>query len=619
MFLHDPVEHPISAAEAVKAVREYAGLRTQGGSAYGVSFDSRTGKNQLCRFEAGELESILPAEFSVRSRVHEYGGGAWCLSSHNAFFVNDSDQQIWCASLSGGFARQLTSMHRSRFADLTFDSVRQRLIAICETHTQGQPEPENRLVSVGSDGRVRVLAEGADFYASPALSPDGSELAWVEWDHPNQPWLSTRVCAASLSDLGYPKEKRVVSDVERAWVQPRFSPDGVLHAVVDRDDWWSIESFNGEAFTPLSGDKPADTEFASAPWQFGLSSYGWDENGALWAIGQHRGYSNLYRHDGIRWQRLCLDLKASRLHSLALADGEICCVAEFSNRQPMVLRISGTPDTYAVNGYALHGGEFPDYPVTNPEPCGAPLPDGSRVPYFLYRGVSAGVAPSPTIIFIHGGPTASTAPILKSAIQFWTQRGYMVADVNYRGSTGYGRSYRMMLAGRWGESDVEDVESVAHDLIYRGLADPGAMFIRGNSAGGYTALSALANSSLFTAGASLYGVSEPSRLNDVTHKFESRYLSWLIGDPVADSTRYLERSPLHNAHRISSPVIFFQGEEDKVVLPEQTREMATRLREQGVPVETHYFSDEGHGFRSPVNQISVLELELAFYSRWISQ
>ncbi|GGB93031.1 peptidase S9 [Marinobacterium zhoushanense] len=619
MFSPAQVEQPISATDAVKAIQEYAALRTQGGRVYGISFDSRSGQNRLCLFRQGEAISLLPSAFSVRSRVHEYGGGGWCLSNSNAFFVNDSDQQVWCLSLEEGVVRRLTDLPDSRFADLVFDACRQRLIAICETHQSDAEKPVNRLVSIGGDGRLRVLAEGADFYASPTLSPDGSQLAWVEWNHPNQPWTYTRLYLAALTENGHSMDCREVSDCVGAWAQPRFSPEGELHVVIDRQNWWRIERFNGVSFTPLPGDEPADTEFTTAPWQFGIATYGWDDAGQLYAIGQHQGYSGLFRHAGDRWQRLHLDVPATRLHSLTLADDKICCIAEYSSRCPAVLCLYGEVGSATLFSDALYGGAVPDYPVTNPEPGATPLQPSGAVPYFLYRPDASGVTPLPLVIYTHGGPTAATAPTFKPGIQFWTQRGFMIADINYRGSTGYGRDYRMQLEGQWGVADVEDVIAVALDLIERQLADPAAIFIRGNSAGGFTTLSALTKSKLFTGGASLYGVSDPARLNEVTHKFESHYLHWLIGDPIVHAMRYDQRSPLNNAERISAPVIFFQGERDRVVLPEQTRLMAERLSAKGLSVESHFFDDEAHGFRKAENQAQVLEQELAFYLQLLRQ
>ena len=613
------VERPITATEAVKSIEEYAALRTHCGRVYGIRYDAVTGRNRLCRFEQGRAGSMLPDAFSVRSRVHEYGGGGWCLSDSDLFFVNDSDQQIWCLPLQGGEPRRLTDLPDSRFADLTFDTTRHRLIAICETHLSDAVEPVNRLVGIGLDGKVDMLAEGADFYSSPALSPDGVELAWIEWDHPHQPWICTRLCLARLTARGLIRNRRTISDTDDAWAQPRFSPDGQLHAVVDRNDWWRIERYNGERFEPLPGETPLETEFTTAPWQFGIATYGWREPGQILAVGQHRGYSALFRHDGKGWQQLSLDTPATRLHSLVAADGTLCCVAEYSDRLPAVLSLQGDASSTSMECEMLYGGAIPDYPVTEPEPHSVQLGEGCCVPYFLYRPAGAGGARLPLVIYSHGGPTSATTPTFKPGIQFWTQRGFMIADVNYRGSTGYGRDYRMKLAGQWGVIDVEDVEAVVRDLIARQLVDPDAIFIRGNSAGGYTTLSALAHSRLFAAGASLYGVSDPARLNEITHKFESRYLHWLIGDPNREPQWYRERSPLLNACRIKSPVIFFQGERDRVVLPEQTRRMVGSLRSNAVPVETHYFDDEAHGFKKAENQARVLERELAFYRRWFKR
>lgn len=610
----------ISAAQAVAAQAEYAALRLGAEAVYGVRYQPSSGRNQLCSFSAGKAQSLLPDAFSVRSRVHEYGGGAWCLAAEQAFFVNDSDQQLWQLALGSGELRQLTDEPGLRFADLLYDDRHQRVLAVCEAlrapsgpEAAARAEPINRLVAVTLAGQVRVLAEGADFYSSPALSPDGRQLAWIEWDHPQQPWRCTRLRLALIDDAGEPQQAEMISDCDAAWAQPRFAPDGTLHTVVDRNNWWRIECFVDGHFLALDGGVPDATEFTTAPWQFGLSTYGWDGQGNLLALGQCDGFSALYRHGGSGWQQLMLDRPVSRLHGLACGRQRSCCIAEFGDRSAAILQLLPAPDSTRCQSQVEYGGERPAYPVSLPQAQRARLANGEQVPFFLYRPLRDTGRAQPLIIYTHGGPTAATAAVFKPALQFWTQRGFLVADVNYRGSTGYGRDYRLALAQRWGVSDVEDVEAVARALVAQDLADPAALFIRGNSAGGYTTLSALARSTLFTAGTSLYGVSDPARLNVLTHKFESHYLSWLIGDPLADAARYLERSPLQHADRIRVPVLFFQGERDRVVLPEQTRLLVQRLSERGIPVQAHYFADEGHGFRVAANQQQVLEQEWAFY------
>ncbi len=615
-------EQPLSAEAAVAAIHEYSALRFHNGAVLGVSFDADSGRNRLCRFEHGQAISLLPDNFSVRSRVHEYGGGAWCLADGQACFVNDADQQIWLASLTHPEQpQQLTTEPGMRFADLQPDVLRNRLIAISETQGAQGREPISRLVAIDlSTGALSTLVSGADFYSSPALSPDGCQLAWIEWDHPSQPWCSTRLMLAQLTACGGIEQSQAISDgLAFAWAQPRFSPQGQLHVVSDRDNWWRIEVLTEQGLRPLSGDCPERTEFTTAPWQFGLSTYGWNVEGELLALGQSDGYSRLWRYEGQGWHPVELGLMPARLHALACEGARLACVAEFSDRLPAILDIDSEltaddPDQCEI----LYGGLVPEYSPSLPMSLSVDV-QGFKVPYFLYRPVGV---PSdkalPLVIWTHGGPTATTAPVFKPAIQYWTQRGFMIADVNYRGSTGYGRDYRMQLAGQWGISDVEDVDAVARDLINQGLADSRAIFIRGNSAGGYTTLSTLCHSGIFSGGASLYGVSDPARLNQLTHKFESRYLHWLIGDPEQVPDRYEQRSPLQHADQIQVPVIFFQGEQDRVVLPEQTCRMAECLKTKGIRVETHYFSNESHGFRQPENQAAVLERELGFYRSIIS-
>ncbi|MBA4502176.1 S9 family peptidase [Marinobacterium marinum] len=609
-----------TAREAVTAMHDYAGLRFYRDSILGVSFEAGTGRNRLCRFQAGQAISMLPEVFSVRSRVHEYGGGAWCLAGDQVCFVNEQDQQVWCVDLPGqGRPQQLTFAEGTRFADMLYVPVLQSVLAISECHTGVGTEASNRLVVIDLHrGSVNTLAEGADFYSSPAISPNGQQLAWVEWDHPRQPWCSTRLVLAQLNLEGEIVQRQVISDsyLEAAWAQPRFAPDGRLHAVVDRDNWWRIEVYTDTGWKALGPACPSNTEFTTAPWQFGLATYGWNAAGELLALGQCGGYSTLWRYDERGWQilRPGLEQTPTRLHSLVCQDNRMACVAEFGGCEPAILELSGSEhEDGVVPCRIVHGGSRPEFVPSLPVSLSIGE-DEHEIPCFLYRPLDASPGqPLPTVIWTHGGPTATTAPVFKPAIQYWTRRGFMIVDVNYRGSTGYGRDYRMQLAGQWGCADVDDVVRVARALIQQGMADADAVFIRGNSAGGYTTLNALRHTDLFRGGASLYGVSDPARLGQLTHKFESRYLHWLIGAPDREAERYRVRSPLLNAGQIDVPVIFFQGEQDRVVLPEQTRDMAACLMARQIRVETHFFADEAHGFRRPENQAQVLEQELAFF------
>ena len=455
-----------------------------------------------------------------------------------------------------------------------------------------------------------MLAEGADFYAAPRTSADGSRLAWIEWDRPHQPWTRTRLLTATLDAEGSPGAPSVVSaDPEESLQQPLFDSEQRLWALSDRQGWWQPWCETVEGLAPQ--EAPA-ADHAAAPWQLGGASWLPTAEGWL-ATWQEDGFGVL----GERWaagetRRLATDF--SRFRGLALDDSHCYCIAAAPTRPSAVLAIDRQSGAVEI----VTGGVAPlgDSAIVAPQPLSYPSGDG-QAQGFLYLPERHGEGPPPLLVSIHGGPTSCTYPVFDARIQFWVRQGFAVADLNYRGSSGHGRAYRQALHLRWGVVDVEDACAVVDHLGAQGLVDPTRAFIRGGSAGGYTVLCALAFRDVFRAGASLYGVSDPLALAKVTHKFEADYLDWLIGDPEADRARYEARTPLLHAEGIQAPVIFLQGLKDAVVVPAQTDAMAAALEARGIPVVVRRYPDEGHGFRRAANQADALEQEAAFYRRWL--
>lgn len=628
----------LTATEAVAATVEYGSVQAHAGLVFWVAYDPHTGCNRLHSLDTQHrsMTCLTPDGMSVRSRVHEYGGGAWSIigrTGRNSLeatarlvaWVNDQDQQIWLTTLPTSTAStqaeplpelksdRLTAQPGTRFADLTYDAVRHRLLAVTEIHAKAGEEPRNLLVAIClSSGTLSELASGADFYAAPTLSPDGRWLAWLEWDHPQQPWLNTSVWMCDLEQPDQAAIEMTSPHKQVAWLQPRFSPNGELLAVGDMDNWWNLFRLSKDA-PPMPLSETQRAEFTQAPWQLGQCSYGWNTQGELLAIAQAEGYSTLRRYQPDHQCWYLLPLPFSRLHSLALAGDHAFMVAECSERSAGIILL----DLRTNHWRYLCGGAQPGYTLSLPQTLGCPLDNGDTLPFFYYPPQKTHLMPATgdvpaLIMLIHGGPTSSTAPVLNPRIQYWTQRGFAVADLNYRGSCGYGRDYRLMLQSRWGVADAEDAEKVADWLVSQGLADAGALFIRGQSAGGYTVLMVLLRSQRWCAGASLYGVSDLQRLAQTTHKFESCYLNWLIGDPD-DQELFRQRSPYYLADGWKTPVIFFQGGKDRVVPPEQTLRLQERLQQAGVTVEACIFEEEGHGFRLASHQQQVLEQEMAFY------
>ncbi|WCM50968.1 S9 family peptidase [Pseudomonas sp. WJP1] len=594
-----PKAEPFSAANAVAAGIDFAELQV---GPHGLFWNEYRPEDAACRiwhWRDGVANCLTPPPFSVRSRVYEYGGGAFCLTDDGVVFVNEADQQLYRQSLQGETPEVLTS-GVCRYGDLQFANG--QVLAVEENRN------EHRLVAIDlADGTRHLLAEGADFYAAPTLSPDAQRLAWIEWSRPNQPWTATRLMVAQRqADGGFVAPCCVAGDQgQESLQQPRFDGNGRLFCLTDRAGYWQpwVESADGLAPLPS-----AAADHGPAPWQLG---------GCTWLPLSEGSYLASWTEAGFGRLGLCAtgcdDFTGdySRFRHLAVDDQFIYCIAASPVSSAAVIAI----DRQTRQVKVLAGGIAPLPPEQISRPQTLRYPSGSGEAHGFFYPAMTGDAKPPLVVFIHGGPTSACYPMLDTRIQYWAQRGFAVADLNYRGSSGYGRDYRQALHLRWGEVDVEDASAVVSHLAERGLIDGQQAFIRGGSAGGYTALCALAFHQVFRAGASLYGVSDPVALGRATHKFEGDYLDWLIGDPQQDAECYAARTPLLHAGNIRVPVIFFQGELDAVVVPQQTRDMVEALQENGILVEAHYYADERHGFRKAGNQAHALEQEWLFYRR----
>ena len=590
---------PFSAALAVAAGVDFAELRV---GSHGLFWNEYRPQDATCRiwhWHAGGAHCLTPPGFSVRSRVYEYGGGAFCLSDNGVVFVNESDQQLYLQPLDGHAPNALTQ-GTCRYGDV--QCVHGHVLAVEEQADQ------HRLVSVDlASGERSLLVEGADFYAAPTLSPDGQRLAWIEWSRPHQPWTSTRLMVAERqADNQWSAARCVAGDAqEESLQQPRFDDQNRLYVLSDRGGYWQPW---GETSDGLSALPSAAADHAPAPWQLGASTWlpldcvhylaSWTEDG-FGRLGLRSADGSVEDFTG----------DYSRFRSLAVDKDAIYCIGASPVSPSAVLRISRDDHSIRV----LAGGNAPLPPERISRPQTLRYPSGNAEAHGFFYPAMHGDRQPPLVVFIHGGPTSACYPMLDPRIQYWTQRGFAVADLNYRGSSGYGRAYRQALHLTWGEVDVEDACNVVSYLADQGLIDRNNAFIRGGSAGGYTTLCALVFSDVFRAGASLYGVSDPIALGRATHKFESDYLEWLIGDPQRDAARYAARTPLLHANRIRVPVIFFQGELDAVVVPQQTRDMVDALHANGIAVQAHYYPEERHGFRKASNQAHALEQEWLFY------
>jgi len=610
---------PISADLITGGSIGFAELALDGGDIYWAEQrPAEGGRTAIVRRAAdGTVAEVIPRDFSARSRVHEYGGGAIAVRHGTIWFCNDTDQRVWMAEPGTG-PRPLTAENKTRYADLSLDAMRRRLACVCEDHG-GEGEPENLLVAIALDGGIAPLHRGRDFYACPRLSPDGRRLAWICWDHPNMPWDGTELWLADIADDGSLADaRRLAGGPDESIFQPEWSPDGVLHFVSDRTGWWNLYCWRREAAAPV-GELSYISEAGRPLWQFGMTTYGFvDENTIvrMTCVEGQWGLSLLERATGVARP---FDLPFADFDHLSVAGGRVAFVGTGHAEPAAVVLFDPATLEHEIVRTSTDFDVDPGY-VSRGECIGFPTADGSMAFAFRYgprnRDFQApeGERP-PLIVKIHGGPTSQARVGLNLKIQYWTSRGFMVLDVNYRGSTGFGTEYRHKLDGQWGVADVEDCVAVARRHADGGFADGDRLIITGGSAGGYTVLAALTFHDVFKAGASHYGIGDLMALAEDTHKFESRYLDRLVGPLPEAEALWRDRSPLNHVGGLDCPVIFFQGLDDKVVPPNQAEAMVNALREKGIPVAYVPFEGEGHGFRRAENIKRALEGELYFYGR----
>ncbi|HMI32057.1 MAG TPA: prolyl oligopeptidase family serine peptidase [Candidatus Limnocylindrales bacterium] len=578
------------------------------------------GRNVIVRRDPdGIAVDCLDKPWSARTRVNEYGGGAYLASGDVIFFSNDDDQRIYSLR-RGEQPRPLTPAGKMRYADFAHDAARQRLLCVREDHNVEGTQATTTLVGVPLEGGTegKVLVEGSDFYSTPRLSPDGGRLAWLSWNHPNMPWDGTELWTALLLKDGSLGERKLVAGgPEESIFQPEWSPDGALHFVSDRTGYWNLyreRAGQVEALTDL------EAEFGRPQWIFGTSTYGFDSPRRIVCIYCQTGVWRMAFLDTDSRRLTPIDQPYTEMRSLRAAPG-LTLVLGGSPREPETLALidHSTGKIEAVrrsSGVAVDKGY-----LSAAEPIEFPTARGltAHAHYYAPSNRDFTADPDerpPLLVRCHGGPTSAAPSTLDLETQFWTSRGFAFVDVNHGGSTGFGRAYRERLNGTWGIVDVEDCEAAARYLISRGLADSERVAIRGGSAGGYTALRALEMSRVFRAGASYFGIGDLEVLaGDYGHKFEWKYSERLIGPYPSRADLYRERSPVYAADRIEAPVIFFQGQDDVVCPPEQTDMMVRALEKKGAPYAALSFEHEGHGFRRGETIRRALEAELYFYSQ----
>ena len=581
---------------------------------------SEGGRNAIVRRAPdGQRNDVTPQPFNARTRVHEYGGGDYVAHQRAVYFSNFADQRLYRCS-PGGEPQAITPAVEMRYADALFDDHRQRLIAVREDHTTGGHEAVNAIVSLNAEQQEsgQLLASGHDFYSSPRLSADGKQLAWLCWNHPNMPWDGSELWVGEFaSDGSLENQRRVAGGREESIFQPEWSPTGQLYFVSDRSGWWNLYRLEmDESATALC---EMEAEFGQPQWVFGMSTYAFESAERIICAYIERGHSRLAQLSTTTGKLEKIETPYTDITYLRAKAGH----AYFRGGSPTQPAAIVHLDLQNAQHEALQRSnelKIDEGYLSISQPIEFPTEDGQTAHAFFYapKNLDFKAAPGelpPLLVKSHGGPTSAASTTLALGIQYWTSRGVAVLDVNYGGSTGYGRAYRQRLTDRWGIVDVDDCVNGARYLIERGLVDGARCAITGGSAGGYTTLCALTFRKLFKAGASHYGVSDAEALAKETHKFESRYLDGLIGPYPERADLYRERSPIYFTDQLAASVIFFQGLEDKVVPPNQAEMMVEALRKKGVPVAYVPFAGEQHGFRRAENIKRALDGEIYFYSR----
>jgi dipeptidyl aminopeptidase/acylaminoacyl peptidase len=606
---------PVGAARAAAAALRLSQPQLDAGFVYWLEGRPAEGGRQTVMralLAGGEPAEVTPGR-SVRSRVHEYGGGDYRVW-RGLLIGADPDGGAFRAGAADGALRSARSA--ARYGDFAFSPDGRWIVAVEEEHGEG--EPANRLVALSAEGRERrVLADVHDFVSSPCFSPDGRRLAFLSWEHPDMPWDATALRVVGFGPEGpVGAPRRVAGGGEESIFQPSFSPGGVLTFVTDRSGWWNLWQERGEALRPLH---PCEAEFGLPQWALGLSTHGHESEDAILCTARSGGRDRLGRvHPGSgRFEPIPLPFEC--VEGLAVAGGQAAFVASGGRRPPAVCVLDLASRALREVRRAYEDDLEPGW-ISAPEAVAFPSDEGYTVHAFLYRPVHpacrapAGERP-PLVVRSHGGPTGCFSPALRLGLQYWTSRGFAVIEVNYAGSSGYGRSYRNLLREQWGVRDVADCAAAARFASGEGAADPARLLASGGSAGGYTTLCLLTFREEFAAGASHYGIGDLEALARDTHKFESRYLERLVGPWPACAERYRARSPVRFPERLARPVIFFQGSEDRVVPPAQTEAMVEALARRGVPHAYVRFEGEGHGFRRAENLATALEGERWFYGR----
>ncbi len=580
---------------------------------------AESGRNVIVRWDyEGNIADLTPKAYNVRTLVHEYGGGSFAASGGVVYFANFDDQRLY-RQTTDLEPQAITPEGRLRYADCVVDESRQRLICIREDHSIRGREPVNTIAAIGLtiDGEQQVLVSGNDFYAAPRVSPDSTQLTWLSWNHPNLPWDGTELWVAELRPDGSVGEsKKVAGGASESIFQPEWSPDGVLYFVSDRTGWWNLYRYHHKDVEPMC---PKEVEFGRPQWLFSMATYGFESIDKIICTYTTKGVWHLAILELTTGELEVIETPFTEILNLRASPGKAVFCGGSATEPSSIVKFDLASNSFDIlrrSSEVEIGGGY----LSVPDAIEFPTEGEKTAHGFFYAPKNSdfegtvGELP-PLLVKSHGGPTGATSTSLAWHIQYWTSRGIAVLDVNYGGSSGYGREYRQRLHKQWGIVDVADCVNGARYLTELGRVDGDRLAIRGSSAGGYTTLCALTFRDIFKAGASYYGISDLEALAKETHKFEARYLDRLIGPYPERRDIYRKRSPIHFTHLLSCPLILFQGLEDEIVPPNQAEMMRDALQAKGMAVAYVPFAGEQHGFRRAETIKRALDAELYFYSR----
>ena len=612
---------PITASDTASGVKSLFEVEIDRAHIYWLeSRPGEGGRNALMRTSLkspATVHEVTSPTVNICTKVHEYGGGNYRVHEGVVYYANYFDQRLYAQEI-GRPPRPLTTANGLRYADFEVDAQRQRVLCVREDH-RAEGEAINQLVAIALTGEAEgtVLFGLSDFVSSPRLSPDGTKLAWVSWSHPNMPWDATELWVAEIAlDGTLRNEMRLDPDRKQSFVEPRWGQDGTLYFASDRTGWWNLYAWDGSNTRALY---PLAAEFSWPAWQFNLRSYVLLNNDTAAVTFLQDGTQRLALLDLASGDAKLIDIELASLTSLSARQEMIYGVASYNDRASEIIELTPGQNSIRMLSKPNKAMLAPNM-ISKAEPVTFPTTNANHAYANYYPPTNPdfqaadGELP-PLIVQVHGGPTSIASSSFNLKKQYWTSRGFALLDVNYGGSSGFGRDYRERLYGNWGIVDVDDVVHGALHMARIGKADPDRLLISGGSAGGFTVLAALALKDVFSAGANYFGVADIEALAQDTHKFESRYDDQLVGQCPEGRNLYAERSPINHLDGFKAPLIVLQGLDDPVVPPNQSELIVDALRSKGVPVAYLPFAGEQHGFRKAETITRALEAELYFYGR----